>query len=139
MTAQAPIPNAPRTVSGVRQLQREQAGLTVKAIAKIAYESQRAYNQVMGNYEQQPWDRLPEPFQQDFTRRVQALIDYPGAPPSTLHDRWLAELLIEGWTHGAVIDEKKKINPRIIPWSLLPAEERLRDVLLQRVVEALCR
>jgi RyR domain len=40
------------------------------------------------------------------------------------HERWMAERVREGWTFGAVRDDKLKQHPDLRPWSELPTEQQ---------------
>ena len=43
------------------------------------------------------------------------------------HERWLEERQRDGWTHGKVRHEKKKIHPQLKPWSQLEKDTRGKD------------
>jgi len=112
--------------------------MTTSDIAKIVYESQRAYNQqVFGDFSQKPFDQLVESSKGEVEARVLFCVENRNAPASSLHDRWLSGLLCDGWRKGDYTDVKNKIHKRLIPWSLLPNEEQVRDVMFMRIVGAL--
>ena len=52
------------------------------------------------------------------------------------HNRWLDERRQDGWTHGAVRDDAKKINPLLVDWSEL---DRLAKANQRSSVRALPR
>jgi class 3 adenylate cyclase/tetratricopeptide (TPR) repeat protein len=43
------------------------------------------------------------------------------------HDRWVAERLRQGWTHGPVRDLARKHHPLIVAWEALSDEEKQKD------------
>jgi hypothetical protein len=50
------------------------------------------------------------------------------------HVRWFAEREHSGWRHGRVRDEARKLHPSLVPWDLLPEEQREKA---RQVVQAL--
>jgi hypothetical protein len=40
------------------------------------------------------------------------------------HDRWMAERVAQGWTHGAVRDNTARRHPSIVAWDELPEDTR---------------
>ena len=112
--------------------------MKIPDIAKISYEASRAFNQqALGDFSQQPWDRLPESIRADVESRVLFVVENRNAPASALHDRWLSTLLCDGWRKAEFTDAKQKLHVRLVPWSLLPKDEQTRDKLFVRIVEAL--
>jgi hypothetical protein len=112
--------------------------MNLKDLSKIAYEAVRAYDQsVMNDYSQKPYDGLSDATKQAFEQRVTYLLEHRRAPVSCLHDKWMVDLLQAGWTYGQVTDKEKKTHAKLLPFSLLPEKEQLRDLLFARIVEAL--
>lgn len=54
------------------------------------------------------------------------------------HNRWNAERLLRGWTYGKK-DEVKKQRPGLVPWNLLPHDERGKDHASIQILVDLCR
>jgi len=43
------------------------------------------------------------------------------------HDRWMAEKLRKGWVAGTPRNDDKKIHPDLVPWEVLPEQEKEKD------------
>lgn len=43
------------------------------------------------------------------------------------HDRWMSDLLRDGWRWGAIKDPAKKAHPLLVPWSELSEDDRDKD------------
>jgi hypothetical protein len=43
------------------------------------------------------------------------------------HARWLDERRASGWRHGAVRDDRRRRNPAMVDWAVLPADQREKD------------
>ncbi|NOY67010.1 MAG: NmrA family NAD(P)-binding protein [Gammaproteobacteria bacterium] len=45
------------------------------------------------------------------------------------HQRWMADRLLSGWRYtSGCKDNAKKLSPCLVPWSLLPDEEKQKDI-----------
>ena len=112
--------------------------MKIPDIAKICYEASRAFNQqAFGDFSQQPWDRLAVQNKAEVEARVLFCVENRNAPASSYHDRWLSGLLCDGWRKAEFTDSKQKLHVRLIPWSLLPNDEQVRDKLFIKIVGAL--
>lgn len=51
------------------------------------------------------------------------------------HDRWWADRILDGWTHNAVRDNKRKFHPNLVPYEELaePIKQLDRDSVLQMI------
>ena len=51
------------------------------------------------------------------------------------HDRWWADRVLDGWTHNAVRDNKRKFHPNLVPYKELtePIKQLDRDSVLQMI------
>jgi hypothetical protein len=43
------------------------------------------------------------------------------------HLRWCAERRLDGWTHGEVTDQARKVNSNLVPWDRLSPGEQKKD------------
>ena len=94
--------------------------MITEQIAIICHEANRAYCTTIGDDSQKPWYALAN----------------PAAPASAQHDAWLITKQRDGWKYGEIKDAAKKEHPCIIPYSELPAEQRLKDHLFRAIVNA---
>jgi len=104
-----------------------------------------------------PWDDLPEEFREANRDQARAIVEKlrvlglgiaPGVPGTASglitfsdeqmdrlarmeHLRWMAEKERNGWVHGSVRDNDKKVHPDLIPWEGLdePAKEKDRNAV----------
>ncbi|MES2174147.1 MAG: RyR domain-containing protein [Pseudomonadota bacterium] len=101
----------------------------------------------------QEWEDLPESFRDDNRlvadcyqlklRDIGARLVEGGGPSLSLspdeleelsraeHDRWMAAKLVQGWTHGAVRDDARRLHPDIVPYDNL--SEAIKDLDREQV------
>lgn len=111
---------------------------TIADIARVAYEANRAYIITTGTTTVTPptsWEDSPD--QATLIAGVQYRFDHPDAQPPEMHNAWLAAKIEDGWVFGPVKDPAKKQHPCILPYHMLPPEQRLKDALFSAVVDAL--
>ena len=54
------------------------------------------------------------------------------------HERWSKEKLDNGWQFGKIKDADHKLHPCLIPWNILPEDEREKDrILVKRIPQIL--
>jgi hypothetical protein len=106
-------------------------------IAQVCHEANRAYCVAIGDNSQLPWAEAPEWQRTSAIKGVEFRLANPSAPPSSMHDSWLAEKEREGWVYGAVKDPVAKTHPCIVPYAELPEEQRKKDSLFAAIVDAL--
>lgn len=111
--------------------------LTIRQIARVCHEANRAYCQTLGDDSQPTWELAPEWQRESATNGVKFHLDNPGSLPSRSHEEWLKEKEATGWKYGPVKDPEKKEHPCFVPYDQLPPEQRLKDKLFIAVVEAL--
>ena len=105
-------------------------------IARVAYETERAYCQTIGDDSQKPWDEA-EPWQRDSAiKRVEFALAHPGAPVSAEHDAWLKDKEAAGWAWGHIKDPINRLDPRMVPFHRLPLEQRMKDCLFRGIAFA---
>ena len=113
--------------------------MNIEQVAKVCHATNRAYCKSIGDNSQKPWDEA-EPWQRESAiKGVQFKIDNPNADLSAQHDAWTADKVATGWVYGPVKDADAKTHPCIVPYDLLPLEQRIKDYLFVAVVEAFRR
>lgn len=115
--------------------------LTIKTIAKVCHEANRAYCQALGDDSQPSWEEAPEWQRQSAINGVNHVVNNADVPVSDLeansHASWLKEKLETGWKYGPVKDVEKKEHPCCVPHEQLPLEQQLKDRLFVAVACAL--
>jgi hypothetical protein len=119
---------------------KQETASTIKDIARVAYEANRAYCATIGDYSHQTWETAPAWQRQTNIKGVRFHLDTlrGGATPapSASHESWLEEKKREGWRYGPVKRPDLKEHPCFRPYDELPAEQRLKDYLFGAVVKA---
>jgi hypothetical protein len=110
---------------------------TVGQIAQVCHEANRAYCATLGDLSQPSWAEAPDWQTESARKGVEMHLANPDASPSASHEAWLAEKERTGWKYGPVKDPARKEHPCFVPFSELPREQQLKDVLFKAVVEAL--
>lgn len=113
--------------------------ITVEEVAEVAHEVNRAYCQALDDNSQPPWAEAPEWQRNTILNGVAFHIGYPAAGPEASHNNWLAEKEAAGWVYGPVKNPEKKEHPCIMPFDLLPTEQRAKDFIFRAVVHALLK
>jgi hypothetical protein len=115
---------------------KQETTLNEIEIARVAHEVNRAYCESIGDTSQPAWEDAPEWQRDSAINGVRAHIETPRTP-SESHGLWLTEKKAAGWTYGPTKDPDKKLHPCILPYDLLPQEQRVKDYLFAAVVKAL--
>jgi hypothetical protein len=103
-------------------------------IARMAHDANRAYCATIGDHSQPIWDHAP-PWEQESARAgVRALIADPSLDSEQLHERWMVDKVNDGWTVGPAKDAILKTHPCLVPYDVLPYEQRIKDVLFGTIV-----
>lgn len=111
--------------------------LTVEAIARVCHEANRAYCVALGDFSQPAWADAPDWQRESAMQGVAFHLRQPHADPRASHENWLAVKVAEGWTYGAVKDPQAKTHPCMVPYDVLPLEQRLKDAVFCSIVDAL--
>lgn len=125
------------TTTGTRNLLAAKSDIPIDRIrlaAKTAHEVIRAYCIGLGDHSQLPWDDA-------LAWQMCAAIDgahviaaTPGVTCEQSHEVWCEFLRTDGWRWGAAKDRWAKTHPCLVPYSKLPASQRVKDELFGLVV-----
>ena len=107
--------------------------ISVEMLHELLHETNRTWCRITGDDAQSAWSEAPE-WQKRATAVgiapvVRAMRTGNMPRPSANHEHWLEHKRAEGWTWGPVKDPERKKHPCMVPWSELPAEQRIKDVL----------
>jgi hypothetical protein len=105
-------------------------------IARIAHEVNRAYCLSIGDASQPAWEEAPQWQKDSAIAGVDAHLANPKISPKESHEAWLIHKLEDGWVFGPVKDPVAKQHPCIVPYELLPQEQRTKDYLFGAVVRS---
>lgn len=73
------------------------------------------------------FDYNPHPVDLEDVELSSDLIDLREAIAENAHEIWADKRQEEGWTYGKFRDDEKKLNPDMVPYSLLPESEKEYD------------
>lgn len=111
--------------------------MTLEQVAQVAHEINKAYCESIGDNSQTDWESAPDWQKVSAIHGVDFILNNPDATPSLSHEVWFREKLDAGWSYGPVKDVEKKEHPCMVPYALLPAEQRVKDYLFGQVVRSL--
>lgn len=109
----------------------------VEKIAKVCHEVNRAYCLANGDNSQPAWEDAPEWQRQSAINGVQFHMANPDSKPEDSHENWMKEKVADGWVYGPVKNPETKEHPCMVPYNLLPLEQRTKDYLFISVVRAM--
>lgn len=110
---------------------------TVKDVARITHEANRAACAARGDHSQEPWLDAPDWQKESAIQGVRFHLLNPDATPEQSHENWMAQKDRDGWTWGPKKDPEAKTHPCMVPYDLLPPEQRAKDHLFRGIVHAL--
>lgn len=113
------------------------APISLETIARTAHEVNRAYCAAIGDKSQPAWADAPQWQRDSAVQGVQFHLDNPGAGPDASHNEWLRVKFAAGWVHGPVKNPDLKQHPCMVPYELLPLEQRVKDYLFAAVVHGM--
>jgi len=111
--------------------------MTNENIAQVCHETNRAYCQVLGDFSQPSWADAALWQKDSAIHGVEAVLANPSQTPRQSHEGWLAEKQATGWVYGSQKDPWAKTHPCVVPYDVLPLEQRVKDRLFVAVVRAL--
>ncbi len=105
-------------------------------VARVAYEANRALQQVLGEKQVSPvWEQASDEQRTSTREGIQRVLD--GAGAEQLHEAWCQSKLDRGWQYGHVKDEQARTHPCLVTYDQLPAGQRAKDHLIRAVVTTL--
>lgn len=109
----------------------------IEQIASVCHEANRAYCEAMGDNSQVPWSAAPEWQKKSAIDGVMYHINNPKSKPEDSHNEWMAQKKAEGWKRGKEKDAEKKTHPAMVPYNMLPKEQKAKNFILIGIVRAM--
>jgi len=110
---------------------------TVKQIAEICHQVNKAWCKTIGDDSQLDWDLAPEWQKESAISGVLFRLANPNAKEDSQHNSWMNDKLKDGWIYGDVKDAEKKTHPCIVPFNELPWEQQMKDKLFCLITDSL--
>ena len=111
--------------------------MNVDTIAEVAYKTNRAYCETIGDFSQPSWQNIPDCQHKSCIGGVEFRLSNPDLTAEDQHNAWLNEKFHDGWKYGEVKDPEKKEHPCCVSYDELPNEQKVKDALFIGVVEAM--
>ncbi|KKL11390.1 hypothetical protein LCGC14_2546320, partial [marine sediment metagenome] len=111
--------------------------LTTEQIARVCYETNRAYCKVLGGESQVEWDDAPDWQKKSVIDGVKLHLTHPQVSNEQNHKNWLRLKLEQGWGYAPVKNVKKKVHPCFVPYNELSEEQKIKSALFGVVITAL--
>ena len=115
--------------------------LSITEMAKVAYETNRAYCETVGDFSQDRWDCCPQWQRTSAMNGVLAIEKGTVTEPEHSHENWLSEKDKDGWIYGEKkntdISVGKLTHPCMVPFNELPEEQQMKDYLFFAIVTTL--
>jgi hypothetical protein len=108
----------------------------VQRAAKAAHEANRVLCLALGDTSQPAWEDAPDWQRNSAYSGVSMIAENPATTPEQSHEGWLKVKAADGWKYGEKKDPDKKEHPCFVPYSELPAPQRLKDEMFGLVVRA---
>jgi len=110
---------------------------SVEQIAQMCHETNKHFTRLLGDFSQHSWEEAEQWQRESAIKGVEFALANPTAPASSQHDAWLADKKNSGWKFGLEKDATKKEHHCIVPYELLPIEQRTKDHLFKAIVNAM--
>lgn len=119
--------------------------MKTEQIAELCHEVSRAYCKINGLDSQVTWDDAPQ-WQKDsaidgIEKINQAKTDLLNSnssahiDPQLIHKNWMEYKLRDGWRYGPVKNAELKEHPTLLPYSVLPAQDKFKDLLFSLIAQ----
>lgn len=106
-------------------------------IARICYETIRAYRLVLHEEAEPSWDKAPKSVRDANIMGVLYNLNHPGISSKQSHEEWVRAMQSTGWKYGPLKNSEKQEHPCLVPYEQLSDEQKKKDALFIAVVHAL--
>lgn len=111
--------------------------MKVEQIAQVAHEINKAYCEAIGDNSQTSWEDAPQWQKESAVLGVIFHMENPDAGPDASHNSWMKQKIEDGWKYGPTKDPDNKYHSCILPFEMLPNEQKAKDFLFRQVVHSL--
>lgn len=111
--------------------------LSIENIAKLCYETNRQYCQLLGDYSQSSWCETSEELRNSAIAGVKHILSGNVTSPEESHNSWITQRYSDGWRYGTIKSEKEKTHPCLVDYENLPEEHRIKDYIFFGLVNSL--
>ena len=110
--------------------------MTTEQIARVCHDVNAAYCRAIGDNSQTSW---ADAFEWQKTSAISCVLAHieKGLTPEESHNAWRAEKLAAGWSYGEKKDPVRLEHPWMIPYGMLPVEQRAKDYIFGAICTAL--
>ena len=106
--------------------------ICLPTVAVVCHEVIRAFRMTLGDMSMPPWSDAPDWQKESAMNGVENALD--GATVEQMHEAWMDDKRLAGWTFGPVKDGEAKTHPCMVPYICLPAVQKTKDYLFLAVV-----
>lgn len=109
--------------------------IPLPVIARACREANRVLQRLNGEEVSPTWDEAPDWMRKSSIDGVKVALG--GSTPEQNHEAWCQSRMADGWAWGAVKDMTAKLHPCLVPYSVLPLEQRAKDEMFCAIAGAL--
>ena len=106
-------------------------------IAQVCHNVNKAYCESIDDFSQVDWSEAEEWQRDSAIEGVKAHLADRNLTPKDSHKSWLAHKLADGWRYGEEKDPVNKEHPCMVPYELLPQNQRSKDYIFKAVMDSL--
>lgn len=109
----------------------------IERIAKVCHEANKACCEAFGDNTQEPWESAPMWQKESAIKGVEFQLANPSSTPEDSHNSWMAEKKADGWKKGKKKDSIKKTHPCMIPYKMLPKDQKAKDYIFSAIAKTM--
>jgi len=110
-------------------------GISIKDLAKICHEANKAYCESIGDNSQVSWDKAPD-WQKESAIKGAEFHFEGDMTPEQSHISWYRQKERDGWVYGPVKDVDKKTHPCMVSYNHLPEEQQQKDKIFKAICDS---
>lgn len=111
--------------------------MNVAIIAMACHAANKGICEANGDFSQKSWDEAEDWQKESAVRGVNYVIEHPDATPEMQHQAWCNDKLADGWVFGPEKNPEKKEHHCLVPYSELPASQRIKDIVFTNICKTL--